>query len=603
MSNPSDLDIDRAPLACGVGVHDHQPAATIHTPPDDAFVMLDPAVETLDAEMGDHRVLCHGHFDVAMVVPPGEGLLAFVSALEHPVRVRALREEFDDQQLIDAILASLSLHGFIHVTSQETPSTEGLAELRRATAETRRQMLRRAIDIDLDAPMSLDWLRAELNVGGPPPNLLLRCARLADQSSTLSELAGQRQGGTLRVHRTVIHTGDLRCEPALRRSLTRLGASVTLDSVPWPAPDAAIAGMAELTAECVAVHVLIVPDLSILDETIRDRAIAWATSAFVSGLRLKLDAEALWPAGPAGEEAFVDLFDAVQALEDRLGDVVIVGLPSDDVLLGMTVSDSSPDHVSALANRFRRAYLCRRIMLLKSHEADNTWSQVPEVEDKLVRAEEDLLPNHPQLLRLRPGSVVVDVCGGLGRVARRLAPAVGQDGRVISIELVRCLSERGRQVACQRQLTNLDFRVGLAQRLPFPDGAVDAAVNEWTGAIWELGLGPAMVKEMARVVRPGGRVAVTHRLVQLPLAALAASWVQYPDIYAWLRAACDIPELTIVAERVWGQIVPSLVGERATHWRKQYLPRLVDPFDWTYDADEVPGTRADVYLTIVAQRQ
>jgi len=37
---------------------------------------------------------------------------------------------------------------------------------------------------------------------------------------------------------------------------------------------------------------------------------------------------------------------------------------------------------------------------------------------------------------------VVDVCGGLGRVARRLAPVVGQDGLVISIEMFRCLSDR-----------------------------------------------------------------------------------------------------------------------------------------------------------------
>ncbi|MGC2777506.1 MAG: methyltransferase domain-containing protein, partial [Bradyrhizobium sp.] len=228
--------------------------------------------------------------------------------------------------------------------------------------------------------------------------------------------------------------------------------------------------------------------------------------------------------------------------------------------------------------------------------------QTPEVEDKLVRASEDLLPNQPELLKLRPGSIVVDVCGGLGRVARRLSPAVGKDGLVISIEMFRCLSDRARRFACERDITNLQFRPGLAQRIPLPDASVDAAVNEWTGGIWELGMGPAMVQEMARVVRPGGRIAATHRLVQLQLSALGQPWVQYGRIYEWMREAFAQPELTIVTERIWGQIVPSLVGENATLWRKQYMPRLINPFDVTYRFDENPDTRADVYLTIIAQR-
>jgi ubiquinone/menaquinone biosynthesis C-methylase UbiE len=112
-----------------------------------------------------------------------------------------------------------------------------------------------------------------------------------------------------------------------------------------------------------------------------------------------------------------------------------------------------------------------------------------------------------------------------------------------------------------------------------------------------------MVEEMARVVRPGGRIAVTHRLVQLHLASLGRPWVQYDEIYAWIRKAFVHPGLTIIAERIWGQIVPSLVGEHATLWRKQYMPRLINPYDLTYRYDDSPDTRADVYLTIIAQRR
>ena len=572
--------------------------------PDDAFIMLDPAVEVLETEIAEHRLLAHGYFEVGMVVPPGEGLLAFVTALMHqPINVGILRAQFDDQQMIDKMLGSLRQHGFMHVTSQEKPSIEELAHFRSIAEQTRRQTLRHSIVVDLDVPISIEHLRTRLSAKGSAPEVLLLCARLADHKRILAELARLRQAGMVRMHHTVVQTSDLSGDRELGRSLIRLGASVNIDGVPWPAPDHPISGLDEMTRNCVAVHALMTPDLSILDDTVRRRALAWAGSVFISGLCLRLEAEALWPAGNAEGDDFIGVFNAVRGVENEFGDVLIVNLPSDEVLLGNTASSSPPNGLSDFANSFRASYLRWRLPLLKSCEYDNTWSQIPEVEDKLVRTQEDLLPNHPELLLLRPGSIVVDVCGGLGRVARRLSPAVGEEGLIISIEMFRCLSDRARRFACERSFTNLHFRPGLAQRIPLPNATADAAINEWTGAIWELGLGPTMVREMARVVRPGGRIAVTHRLVQLHLASLGQPWVQYEQIYSWLHEAFVHPELTIIAERVWGQIVPSLVGENAAHWRKQYMPRLINPYEVTYKYDENPGTHADVYLTIIAQRQ
>lgn len=577
----------------------------MRTLPNDAFVMLDPAVEILEVEIDEYRLLCHTCFEVAMAVPPGEGLLEFVTELmEKPVNAGALREQFDDQHLLDKMLASLCQHGFLHVTSESTPSIEELAHLRNIVEQTREKTLRRSIVIDLDVSMSIEHLCARLDTGDTLPEVLLRCACLAEHKMTLAELARLRQAGTVRMHQTVVQTTDLTCDSELCQSLIRLGATVRLEGVPWPAPNQpVIPGLSEMTRNCVAVHALMTPDLTILDETVRHRVIAWAGSVFISGLCLQLEAEALWGAVDASEDNFLDVFNAVRSIEDEFGDVLIVNLPSDEVLLGNTASGLCPAQLSDLANRFRIAYMRWRIPYLKSIEGDNTWSQIPEVEDKLVRAQEDLLPNHPELLLLRPGSIVVDVCGGLGRVARRLAPAVGPDGLIISIEMFRCLSDRARRFACERNMTNLHFRPGLAQRIPLPDGTVDAAVNEWTGGIWELGIGPAMVKEMARVVRPGGRIAVTHRLVRLPLTQLGQPWVQYEEIYDWMRAAFVHPGLNILAERVWGQIVPTLVGENATLWRKQYMPRIVNPYDMTYECEEHSGAHADVFLTIIAQRQ
>jgi SAM-dependent methyltransferase len=575
----------------------------MRTLPDDAFVMLDPAVEILEDEIGEYRLLCHSHFEVGMAVPPGEGLLAFITALMgKPVCVGALREEFDDQQLLDKLLASLRLHGFVYETQEVVPSIEELERLRSRTEQARNKKVRRSLVIDLDVSKSIDHLYAQLSTEEIPPEVLVLCARLTEHKVVLAELAHLRQVGAVRMHSVVLQTAELTCDTEICKLLVRLGASVILEGVPWPAPDHPIPGLPEMTRNCIAVHVLMTPDISILDETVRRRVLAWAGSVFISGLCLQLEADQLWSAAEATEDTLIGLFNAVRALEEEFGDVLIVNLPSDEVLLGNTLSRSRPTELSELANRLRIAYLRWRTPLLKSFEGENTWSQIPEAEEKLVRSQEDLLPNHPELLLLRSGSVVVDVCGGLGRVARRLAPAVGEEGLIISIEMLRCVSDRARRFACERNMTNLHFRPGLAQRIPLPDGTVDAAVNEWTGAIWELGIGRAMVSEMIRVVRPGGRIAVTHRLVQIPLTRLGDPWIQYEDIYGWIRDAFVHPDLTIIAERVWGQIVPSLLGENATVWRKQYVPRLINPDDVTYECEENPETRADVCLTIIAQR-
>jgi SAM-dependent methyltransferase len=545
------------------------------TVPDDALVVLDPAVEILDDTVDDHALLCHTALEVGMAVPPGEGLLDVVrSLMGEPVRVGDLRAEYDDTDIFDEIFTSLVHRGFAHVTP---PPVAAAPEPRRAII----------IDLDSVSDVAAAWL-----AGGATPEVLLRCARLVDRAAILRDLAIRRRDGSLRAHHVVVRAHDVRCDDATRDSLLRLGAAVEIDRVEWPAPAAPIAGLAELVRGLIPTHVIMSPGASLLDEPSRERCIAWISRSFVSGLCLRLEANTSDTAA---------LFDAIRELEDRLGDVVVVNLPGDEVVLGNT--DRGWLAGEATDTALRRDYVRWRIPLLKQAEGRTSWGQVPSVEDKWVRTEEDLLPSSPALLGIRNGSRIVDLCGGMGRVARRLSSAVGIDGLVISIEKRRAIVERARRFALEGNFTNLQFRVGLAERVSLHDGAVDAAVNEWTGAVWELGLGPAMVSEMARVVRPGGRAAVTHRLVQLPLDELHQPWVQYPKIYRWVRDAFHHAELAILAERVWGQITPSHAGDHASLWREALLPWLVDPNDYVFSPDDPArgSGNADVFLTTIAE--
>lgn len=142
------------------------------TLPDDAFVMLDPAVEILEYDLDGYRLLCHCHAEMGMVVPPGEGLLEFVAALmEKPVQLGKLRGAFDNQQLIETLLYSLRMQGFMHVTSGVAPSTEELAHLRNTAGQKHNRILRQFIVIDLDSLVHRTSVRAlehrRERTGGP----------------------------------------------------------------------------------------------------------------------------------------------------------------------------------------------------------------------------------------------------------------------------------------------------------------------------------------------------------------------------------------------------------------------------------------------------
>jgi SAM-dependent methyltransferase len=122
------------------------------------------------------------------------------------------------------------------------------------------------------------------------------------------------------------------------------------------------------------------------------------------------------------------------------------------------------------------------------------------------------------LARVGPGSTVVDVACGPGDVAaaatRRGAQASGVDVAVTMVELAR------------HRHPGLDFVIAPAERLPQATASVDAAVSNF--GLPHFADPPAVVGEFARVVRPGGRVALSTwcRPEKVPFFGLLVGTVQ-----------------------------------------------------------------------------
>lgn len=109
--------------------------------------------------------------------------------------------------------------------------------------------------------------------------------------------------------------------------------------------------------------------------------------------------------------------------------------------------------------------------------------------------------------RIAPGWRVVEVGSGSGVVARDVATLVGPRGHVTGIDRSRVLLAAARRRAREEQLDRrLDFRLGDAVALPLRSGRFDCALA--VTVLLHVARPGAMLRELVRVTRPGGLVAL-----------------------------------------------------------------------------------------------
>jgi SAM-dependent methyltransferase len=126
---------------------------------------------------------------------------------------------------------------------------------------------------------------------------------------------------------------------------------------------------------------------------------------------------------------------------------------------------------------------------------------------------------------LRAGEVVVDLGSGGGLDVFLASKMVGPEGRAIGIDMTTAMIERSRENAQQGGYTNVEFYQSTIDQIPLPDGSVDCVISN---CVVNLAPDkPAVFREIARVLKPGGRVALSdialkHELPEVVAQSMAA---------------------------------------------------------------------------------
>ncbi len=211
------------------------------------------------------------------------------------------------------------------------------------------------------------------------------------------------------------------------------------------------------------------------------------------------------------------------------------------------------------------------------------------------------------LADVQPGMTVLDLGSGAGFDAFLAWRRVGPTGRVIGVDMTDDMLARARENAANLGATNVEFRKGMIEKLPVEDASVDFVISN---CVINLSTDkPAVFREIARVLKPGGRFAVSDIVLLRDLPAdVARSISAYVGCISGASLMGDYTRYALEAgladgaipQIAWGKALASVLAPDASKKLETVLAANTSSCCGSRSAAKGPDVSASAMVDVAA---